>query len=134
MQHSAPTAAVVRESNKSFEQLCSDLEASVRRHSYGVLHQGNTGDTLRSKGIAFTEQVKQFDICNPQVASRVLSTDMRLGMVMPCRMTVWTNQGKTHIGMVPPTAMLALISHDTALTQVASAVDADLQAILDDAV
>ena len=73
------------ESDKSFDQASTDLETAVKRHSFGVLHVHDLGATLRSKGIEFDDQCKIFEVCNPGQAAKVLSTDMRLNMALPCR-------------------------------------------------
>src|SRR5665647_3972871 len=95
------------ESNKSFEQAATDLEAAVKRNEFGVLHIHDLGTTLRRKGIAFAENCKVFEVCNPGQAGKVLSTDMRLNMALPCRISVDTQQGKTKIRVVRPLLMLA---------------------------
>ncbi|MFZ2312290.1 MAG: DUF302 domain-containing protein, partial [Methylobacter sp.] len=87
------------ETGKSFNQASTDLEAAVVRNGFGVLHIHDLGATLRSKGIAFNEECKIFEVCNPGQAAKVLSTDMRLNMALPCRISVFTEEGKTKIGL-----------------------------------
>ena len=90
----------VTDSNKPFEQAATDLAEAVGRHGFGVLHVHDLGSTLRGKGVDFAQQCKIFEVCNPQPASRVLSTDMRLNMALPCRISVYTQQGRTMIGLI----------------------------------
>jgi uncharacterized protein (DUF302 family) len=121
------------DSNKSFEQAVIDLEAAVKRNEFGVLHVHDLGNTLRGKGIAFTEQCKVFEVCNPGQAGKVLSTDMRLNMALPCRISVYTEQGKTRIGMIKPVPMLAALSQDASLVKVAQEVEAKTRKMMDEA-
>lgn len=121
-------------STKSFEQAATDLQAAVTAEGFGVLHVHDLGNTLRSKGIDFQEQCKVFEVCNPQQASRVLSVDMRLNMALPCRISVYTENGKTHIGLVKPAEMLAGLSDDPLLREVAAEVEAKTQRMVDQAV
>lgn len=121
------------ESGKAFEQAATDLEAAVKRNEFGVLHIHDLGNTLRGKGIAFTGQCKVFEICNPAQAGKVLSTDMRLNMALPCRISVYTEQGKTRIGMIKPVPMLSALSQDAALVQVAQQVEASIRRMIDEA-
>lgn len=111
------------ETSKSFNQAATDLAAAVVRHNFGVLHVHDLGATLRSKGIAFAEECKVFEVCNPAQAAKVLATDMRLNMALPCRISVFTEQGKTRIGLIKPAQMLASLSDDPALAQVAREVE-----------
>lgn len=108
---------------KSFEQAAADLDAAVKRHGFGVLHVHDLGNTLRSKGLDFTENCRVFEVCNPAQAAKVLAADMQMNMALPCRISVYTEKGKTRIGMIKPSDMLAMLSQDPALGQVAREVD-----------
>ena len=111
------------ETGKSFEQASADLDAAVKQHGFGVLHVHDLGGTLRSKGIDFDDQCKVFEVCNPQQAAKVLATDMRLNMALPCRISVFTDQGKTKIGLIRPLDMLTALSDDPQLAVVAREVE-----------
>lgn len=111
------------ETAKSFEQAATDLDAAVKKHGFGVLHIHDLGNTLRSKGMAFDEQCRVFEVCNPAQAVKVLASDMRLNMALPCRISVFTQTGKTMIGLIKPVEMLAALSQDPTLLQVAKEVE-----------
>ena len=113
----------ITETDKSFDQASADLESAVKRHGYGVLHVHDLGATLRSKGIAFDEDCKVFEVCNPGQAAKVLSADMRLNMALPCRISVFTEKGKTKIGLIKPVQMLSTLSQDAGIAQVAKEVE-----------
>ena len=121
------------ESEKSFDQAVTDLEASVKEHGFGVLHIHDLGGTLRSKGIGFSENCKIFEVCNPVKAAQVLATDMRLNMALPCRISVYTENGQTKIGMIEPAPMLAMLSKDESLIQVAKEVQQQTMQMIDEA-
>ena len=121
------------ETGKSFVQASADLDSAVKRLGFGVLHVHDLGTTLRSKGIAFDEQCKVFEVCNPGQAAKVLSTDMRLNMALPCRISVFTDKGKTKIGLIKPVQMLSALSKDAALVQVAMEVEEKTIRMVDEA-
>ena len=121
------------ESEKSFEQASIDLEAAVKRHQFGVLHVHDLGSTLRSKGVAFSDECKVFEVCNPGQAAKVMALDMRLNMALPCRISVYTEQGKTRIGLIKPAGMLAGLSQDATLLQIANEVEAQTLQMVNEA-
>ncbi len=121
------------ESDKSFEQASTDLDAAVKKHGFGVLHVHGLGNTLRSKGVAFEENCNVFEVCNPIQAAKVLSTDMRLNMALPCRISVYTENGKTRIGTISPIKMLSALSQDNALVQVAKEVEEKVILMIEEA-
>lgn len=120
------------ETSKNFEQAAADLEAAVKRNEFGVLHIHDLGNTLRGKGIAFAEQCKVFEVCNPVQAGKVLSTDMSLNMALPCRISVYTEKGRTKIGMIKPVPLLAALSQDATLVKVAQEVEARTRKMIDE--
>ena len=120
-------------SSKSFEQASTDLDAAVKRNGFGVLHVHDLGATLRGKGIAFANECRVFEVCNPSQAAKVLAADMRLNMALPCRISVYTDQGQTHIGLIKPEAMLAGLSDDPALRPVAKEVEQQTIRMVDEA-
>ena len=118
---------------KSFEQAATDLEAAVKRHQFGVLHVHDLGNTLRGKGVDFKDECKVFEVCNPGQAAKVMGRDMRLNMALPCRISVYTEQGQTRIGLIKPADMLAGLSQDEALLQIANEVEAQTLQMVDEA-
>jgi uncharacterized protein (DUF302 family) len=121
------------ESGKPFDKATEDLTAAIGRHQFGVLHVHDLGATLRGKGIAFDNECKVLEVCQPRQAARVLATDMRLNMALPCRVSVWTEGGATRIGMIEPEQMLAGLSGDPALSEVAREVATTLRQAIDEA-
>jgi len=91
------------------------------------------GATLRGKGFDFADQCKVFEVCNPGQASKVMATDMRLNMALPCRISVYTEKGKTMIGMIKPEPMLEMLSKDANLSRIAKEVQADMIKMIDEA-
>jgi uncharacterized protein (DUF302 family) len=121
------------DSSKSFDQAVTDLDAAVKNHKFGVLHVHDIGATLRGKGFELAEQCKVFEVCNPGQASKVLDIDLKLNMALPCRISVYTEKGKTKIGMIEPAQMLAMLSKDTTLAAVAKEVEAAMSKMIDEA-
>ena len=120
------------ETNKTFEQASESLESSVKRNGFGILHIHDLGNTLRQKGMDFEEQCRVFEVCNPKQAVKVLKTDMKLNMALPCRISVFTDKGKTKIGLIKPAEMLSSLAQDEALAQVAKEVEEKLILMVDE--
>ena len=73
------------ETEKTVDQAVADLQAAVKKHNFGVLHIHNLKETLKKKGVAFPNECQILEICNPQRAKEVLTEDMSMNMVLPCR-------------------------------------------------
>ncbi len=109
--------------SKDFETAVKDLENEVINLQFGVLHIHDLGGTLRSKGIEFTEDCKVLEVCNPKQAAKVLSIDMTLNTALPCRISVFTENDQTKIGMIKPEKMLTVLSTDPRLAEIAKEVE-----------
>ena len=121
----------VANTDKTFEQASSDLEGEVKSLQFGVLHVHDLGETLRSKGVDFKENCRVFEVCNPKEAAKVLAIDMQLNMALPCRISVYTENGETKIGLIRPTPMLATLSDDAGLAEIALGVEQKMIQMID---
>ncbi len=121
------------ETGKSVEQAVADLQAAVARHKFGVLHIHNLQETLKKKGVDFPNACQILEICNPQSAKDVLTEDMELNMALPCRVSVYSEKGKTKIGMLRPTTMLKTLSDSPKLAQIAKEVEDTIIVMIEEA-
>lgn len=121
------------ETPKSVEQAVADLQAAVQRHKFGVLHIHNLQETLKKKGVDFPNACQILEICNPQKADEVLREDMDLNMALPCRVSVYSEGGRTKIGMMKPSAMLKALSDSPALADVAQDVETTMIKMISEA-
>ena len=121
------------ETEKTFEQASVDLEQAVKNASFGVLHIHDLGQTLRGKGVDFEANCRVFEVCNPVQAARVMSIDMQLNMALPCRISVYTEAGKTKIGLIKPVPMLSALSDNPELLEIAKEVEGQLIQMIDTA-
>ena len=124
----------VRNTDKSVEEAAADVEASVQRHGFGVLHTYDFRATLRSKGFDLPNECRVLEVCNPKQASEILRNDMSVNMALPCRISVYEDSGQTKIGMIPPTALLALVSQSGELSKVAEEVERTVTAIIEESI
>ena len=119
------------ETTKSVDRAVVDLQEAVKKYKFGVLHIRNLQETMKKKGVDFPNQCQILEICNPQKAKEVLEDDMDMNMALPCRVSVYTDKGKTKIGMIKPTALLASLSQSESLKNVAKEVEEKIIQMID---
>jgi uncharacterized protein (DUF302 family) len=124
----------IMETSKSVQQAVADLQEAVVRHKFGVLYIHNLQETLKKKGIEFPNECQILEICNPQIAKEVLMVDMALNMALPCRVSVYSENGKTKIGMIRPTEMLKKLSRSPKLAEIANDVETSIIAMIGETV
>lgn len=123
----------VIETNKTPEDAVEDLRAAVTAHGFGVLHAYDLRETLTAKGFPLPHACQILEVCNPQQASKVLTEDMGLNIALPCRISVYEEDGKTKIATALPTKLLAALSDSPALAAVAEDVETKMKAMMHDA-
>lgn len=121
------------ESSKTVDQAVNDLEAAVLRNQFGVLHVHDLRSAMNDKGVEFPHDCRIFEVCNPQQARKVLEQDMTMNMALPCRISVWGEDGRTWIGMLRPTSLLQTLSDSPSLKQTAEEVETISKQIVDEA-
>jgi uncharacterized protein (DUF302 family) len=60
---------------------------------------------LAEKGFP-REPLKIIEICNARYASQVLNKDVKISLMLPCPISVYTEGGKTHISTLLPTSIV----------------------------
>ncbi|PWB70571.1 hypothetical protein C3F09_08975, partial [candidate division GN15 bacterium] len=85
-------------SNKSFDAVVAALETNSPAHQFRVLHVHDVQATLAEKGFQ-RGPLKILEVCNSGFAHKALGQDVTVALFMPCKFTVWTEGGKTHVSL-----------------------------------
>lgn len=122
----------LKHSARTVEEVFSDIEAAAKAEGFGVLHHYDFQQILDGKGFPIDKECRVLEVCNPRQASEVLAADMALNLALPCRLSVYEDgNGKTVVGMIPPTQMLALISNDALVAGAAASVELAMERIIE---
>jgi uncharacterized protein (DUF302 family) len=96
------------ESTKPLARLIADLEQAVTRHKFGVLGVHDLKAKMAEKGVPFARECRIFEVCNPHQAKKVLEINLQLSTALPCRISVYEEDGKTKLATIRPTALVGL--------------------------
>ena len=124
---------IIKDSQLSVEEVIEKLKEAVPNNKFGILHSYDIKQTLALKGQTLREECHVFEICNPVVAKNILEMDMDLASVLPCRISVYTKDGATKVGMALPTKHIAQLT-DLDLSQVIDPVEQALINIIDQSI
>lgn len=120
------------ESSKSFYEATYDLEPVVQRLGFVILHAHDLGETLRRKEIDLDDDCQVFDICNYRHLEKLLAVDMRLALSLPWRISIFTDNGATKIGLIRPEPMLTTFGQDAELLRLAREMEEKMIQIVDE--
>lgn len=112
-----------------FAEAVDRVRAELAEQGFGVISEIDIQATLRAKIGAETEPHLILGACNPTLAHRALQADPRVGVLLPCNVTVSTADGQTHIRIMDPMVMTAFEGTE-ALADVAQDAATRLDAVL----
>ncbi|BCV21404.1 DUF302 domain-containing protein [Moorella sp. Hama-1] len=115
--------------DKDFADAVRAVEEATAAQGMKVQHVHDVQATLKSKGYD-SEPLKIIEICNARYAHEVLARDVMISLMMPCKVNVYTREGKTYISALRPTMLAEFFPHAD-LKEVANQVDAKIRAIVD---
>lgn len=92
MKQTFTTQQNVEETVKKLEQLMPDF-------GFGLQYIHNPKEKIAAKGFELDNEVRILDICNPKIAYEILSQDMSLSCVMPCKISVYEESGETYVAL-----------------------------------
>ena len=117
------------ETPKSFDEGVAAVEAACAAVSFRVLHIHDVQATLAAKGFE-RYPLKIIEICNAKFAYDALAKDIRVGLMLPCRITVYVHGSKTFLSAFRPTVIKAMLP-EAGLERLADEVEANIRGIVD---
>ena len=95
---------------KTVSEAATALQAAVEANHFGVMHVHNLKETMTKKGVTFAHECLIFEVCQPQQAKKVLDQNMSISTVLPCRISIYEEGGKTILATLKPTTLLAMFN------------------------
>jgi uncharacterized protein (DUF302 family) len=84
-----PGFTLKKVTSQSYEDVLARIPELLKAEGFGVLTEIDVQATLKQKlGVDF-RRYKILGACNPQLAHRVLSTDLEIGAMLPCNVVVY---------------------------------------------
>ena len=91
-----------------YEQARERTEAALKEQGFGVITEIDMRKTFKAKLDREFRKYAILGACNPKLANRALSTDPQIGLLLPCNVIVYEDEGAdgTTISVVDPLGML----------------------------
>ncbi len=120
------------ESSKSFYEVTLELEPVIQRLGFVLLHSHDMGEALRQRDIDFDEECQTFDVCNYRYAEKILNADIRQTFFIPWRISAFTENGVTLIGLLRPSGFQQAATTNPKLAQLIREIEEKLIAVIDE--
>ena len=98
----------VKEVYGNVDDIVAKIEQAAKVNEFGVLDVHDLKQKMASKGVDFAPECRIVEVCNPRKAKEVLENNMAISAALPCRISVYEEEGKVKIATIRPTYMLDL--------------------------
>lgn len=117
-------------SGVSFEDARARTTEALKAQGFGVLTEIDVRATLKAKLDRDFRRYVILGACNPHLAHRALEADLGIGLLLPCNVCIWEEEGGTVVSIARPTSIFELVNRDD-VQPVAQEADLRLRRALD---
>ena len=114
-----------------YEQAVQKTTEALKAEGFGVLTEIDVKATLKQKLNADFRRYVILGACNPPLAHRALSANLDVGLLLPCNVTVYEEDGGAVVTAVDPMAMLGVMKDDQVVCEVAEEARARLIRVIE---
>ena len=114
-----------------YEQAVQKTTEALKAEGFGVLTEIDVKATLKQKLNADFRRYVILGACKPPLAHRALSANLDVGLLLPCNVTVYEEDGGAVVTAVDPMAMLGVMKDDQVVCEVAEEARARLIRVIE---
>lgn len=93
-----------------FDEAEKKVRETLKEQGFGVLTEIDVTKTLKEKIGADFRRYKILGACNPAFAHKALTTETEIGLMMPCNVIVYEDDGgATHISAIDPLSAIGAV-------------------------
>ena len=114
----------------NFDQAIIKTKEALKSEGFGVLTEINVQKTLKEK---LNEDYSKYIIlgaCNPFFAFKSLKAEKQIGLLLPCNVIVYEDEGKVEVSAIMPTVAMGMVDNKD-LKDIAELVDSKLKKVID---
>jgi uncharacterized protein (DUF302 family) len=82
---------------------------ALKNEGFGVLTEIDVKSTLKAKLNRDFRRYVILGACNPQLAHQALEAELGIGLLLPCNVCVWEEEGGSVVSIARPEAMFELV-------------------------
>lgn len=114
----------------SFSDAIAKVEVELAKEGFGILTEIDVQATMKKRLDADYEHYVILGACNPKFAHQALQEEKLVGLLLPCNVLVFEEQGEVSVAAILPTVAMSVVGSDK-LLEVAKEVETKLKAVVD---
>jgi uncharacterized protein (DUF302 family) len=113
-----------------YAEAVEKTRAALKEEGFGVLCEIDLKEKLKEKlGVDFRNYVI-LGACNPPLAYETLQQEINIGLLLPCNVIVYDDDGRTVVAAIDAARMLSVV-HNPRLDSTASTVSDKLRRVIE---
>lgn len=100
-----------RKLNLSFTEAIERVKETLKAEGFGVLSEINITEKFKEKlGVEFRNYVI-LGACNPPIAHQALQEELGLGLLLPCNVVVYEDEGESVVAAIDAAKMMSVVGN-----------------------
>ncbi|MBU2609136.1 MAG: DUF302 domain-containing protein [Chloroflexi bacterium] len=116
--------------NVSFEKALEKTRAELQKEGFGVLTEIDVKATLKKKLDVDYDNYIILGACNPPFAYKALQAEKDIGLLLPCNVIVYEQEGEIFVSAIVPTVAMNMVENEE-LRGIAEQVELKLKKVID---
>ncbi len=113
----------------SYEEAVQRVTVELKKEGFGVLTEIDMKATFKKKLDIDYPPYIILGACNPPSAYKSLNNEVEIGLLLPCNVIVYEDNGETVVSAIDPVVMMSVV-HNPDLDPIASDIQARLQRVI----
>lgn len=113
-----------------FPEAVEKTKAALAKEGFGVLTEIDVRATLKTKLDIEYDNYVILGACNPPLAHQALLAEKDIGLLLPCNVLVYEDDGNVFVSAIVPSVGMGFVNNE-ALIPIAKEVDEKLQRVVD---
>lgn len=119
-----------KQTTLSFSEAVEKVRETLAAEDFGVLTEIDVKETFKKKLDVDFDQYIILGACNPPFAHKALEAEKGIGLLLPCNVIVYEDEGTVHVAAILPTVAMQMVDNDS-IKEIATEVEAKLKAAVD---
>ena len=115
--------------NVPYDQAVARVTEALKTEGFGVLTEIDVKATLKKKLDVDFRRYVILGACNPHLAHRALQAELDLGLLLPCNVIVYEDEGGAAVSIIDPLSMVQ-VTGNPQLDPVADEAEARLKRVI----
>lgn len=113
-----------------FDEAVDKVKQSLKDEGFGILTEANIQEALKAKLGVDYDKYLILGACHPPSAYKVLQAEKDIGLLLPCNVIIYEDNGKTIVNAINPIVAMSIVENES-LGDIAQEITEKLKKVID---